>query len=452
MTPIFPELPHTLGVYTLTRLIELRENSALYEAQQTHVDRSVVLEVLQPGVSHAEEVAFLAQARHRVATNGVPHVADVFESLRSDGIWFLTQEMPQGRSLADIAAAEEELTVFLICKVIAAAAEMYQHCQDNGIPVIPLAASSIFIEENGEVHFLSPLKEGASSSLKRQTKTTAAALWPLCPQEKRPGLGRIMTLLTWLGEGYEGRTLEWSELKETADTIISQLGDEEKPDTSGTVRTTRKLTSAPWVKKTRDYLSKWGMHTAGGVAIVVGLTCLGSLFGTGKPENISAMGHSHILCSTGEQSEKVMRYPVSVEEYAQFLQAFEELSEDKRQELRDVASCNAANLQPANWDHQWERGDREAEVTGVSLPQARLYACYMGGQLPTAAQIQAIQAAGAAKADLEWSRTAMESPLPDVYTGATYLLIDAHGHPFPVSSPDWSSPRCGFRVAFPDDN
>ena len=42
----FPELPHQLGVYTLTRLIELRSNTALYEARQPHVDRAVVLEVL----------------------------------------------------------------------------------------------------------------------------------------------------------------------------------------------------------------------------------------------------------------------------------------------------------------------------------------------------------------------------------------------------------------------
>lgn len=452
MTPIFPELPHTLGVYTLTRLIELRENSVLYEAQQTHVDRSVVLEVLQPGVSHAEEVAFLAQARHRVATNGVPHVADVFESLRSDGIWFLTQEMPQGRSLADIAIAGEKLPLSQIFKVIIATAEMYQYCQDNSISVIPLAASSIFIEQNGEVHFISPLKEGTVSSLRSQTKATAAALWPLCPEDKRPGLGRTMTLLTWLEEGYEGRFLEWSELKETAATISAQLAPEDEDDATGIERVTRKFTKAPWVQKLHSFLSRWGMHTAGGAAVVVGLTCLGSLFGTGAPENISAIGHSHILCSTGEQTENLMRYPVSVEEYAQFLQAFEEMNDAQQQELRDAANCNTANLQPINWDVQWERGDREAEVTGVSLPQARLYAHYMGGQLPTAAQIQTIQAAGAGKLDLEWTRTAMESPLPDVYPGVTYLLIDTHGQPYPVSSPDWTSARCGFRVAFPDDN
>lgn len=446
MNPIFPELPHTLGVYTLTRLIEQRENSALYEAQQTHVDRSVVLEVLRPGVSHAEEVAFLAQARHRVATNGVPHVADVFESLRSEGIWFLTQEMPQGRSLADIAIAGEKLSIAQICKVITAAAEMYQHCQDNGISVIPLAASSIFIEQAGEVHFISPLKEGSVSSLHSQTKATAAALWPLCPEEKKPGLGRTVTLLNWMEGGYEGRILEWNELRETAATIIAQLGPEAEDGTS------HRITDAPWVQKLRQFLSRWGMHTAGGAAVVVGLTCLGSLFGTGNPETISAMGHSHIYCSTGEQNEKIMRYPVSVQEYAQFLQAFEEMDEEQRQELRDVANCTAADLKPVNWDTQWERADREAEVTGVSLPQARLYACHMGGQLPTSAQIQTIQAAGAGKADLEWSRTAMESPLPDVYPGTTYILIDTHGQPYPVSTPDWVSPRCGFRVAFPDDN
>ena len=147
MNPIFPELPRQLGVYTLTRLIELRKNTALYEAQQTHVDRAVVLEVLAPGVSHAEEVTFLAQARLRVASSELPHVANVYESLRAEGLWFLTQELPLGRSLAEIAAAGEQLSVPLICCIINAAAEMYDLCSQVDLKAMPLAPSSIFIEE-----------------------------------------------------------------------------------------------------------------------------------------------------------------------------------------------------------------------------------------------------------------------------------------------------------------
>ena len=70
MNPIFSELPRQFGVYTLTRLIELRQNTVLYEAQQSHMDRAVVLEVLAPGVSHEEEVSFLAQ--HPFCPPGLP--------------------------------------------------------------------------------------------------------------------------------------------------------------------------------------------------------------------------------------------------------------------------------------------------------------------------------------------------------------------------------------------
>ena len=226
MTPIFSELPRQLGVYTLTRLIELRQNTALYEAQQTHVDRAVVLEVLAPGVSHEEEVTFLAQARLRVASSELPHVANVYESLRAEGHWFLTQELPLGRSLAEIAAAGEQLSVPLLCCIITAAAEMYDLCSQVELNAMPLAPSSIFIEEGGEVHFLSPLVEGIQYAPEQQMQALAAALAPLCPQQKASGLGRTMTLLQWLAEGYEGQVLPWTSLGETASTILQQLAED----------------------------------------------------------------------------------------------------------------------------------------------------------------------------------------------------------------------------------
>lgn len=451
MNAIFPELPHTLGVYSLTRLIELRENTALYEAQQTHVDRSVVLEVLQPGVPHAEQVAFLAQARHRVATNGIPHIADVFESLRADGIWFLTQEMPQGRSLADIASAGEKLSVQLICNVVSAAAEMYQQCNEKGLNAMPLLASSIFVEDNGEVHFISPLRDGAMTKEPDQMKATAAALWPICPEKKEPGLGRVMTLLKWLQVGSEGKFMEWGELKETANNLIIQLKEEPTEGTNSLTRAAERICRTPQVQQFRQFIRRWGTQVGAGVTIIVGLTCLGGVAGMGEPETIEAIGQSRIMCSTNGQNEQIMRYPVSVQEYAEFMQRFEEWDEEQRQELLDTVPEQHADLTPKNWNVQWERGDRESAVTGVSYFQAQLYARFKGGQIPTANQLQTLKSVRADLASQEWSRSEMESPITAAYPGTIYLLVDEQGVPCPVSSRDWSSPNCGFRVSFPDN-
>lgn len=453
MNSIFSELPHTLGVYTLTRLVEQRENSVLYEAQQTHVDRAVVLEILQPGVSHAEEVAFLAQARHRVATSGMPHVADVFESLRAEGIWFLTQELPPGRSLADIAAAGEKLSVLHICCVIAAAAEMYAGFQQAGLSAMPLAPSSIYVEESGEIHFLSPLVEGQPNYPAAQMQATAAALWAACPEEKEPGLGRAVTLLQWLNEGYEGNFLEWSELKGTADTIITQLRQNARPDSSKPflLRLKEQVERHPNVQQARSFLSKWGSHLGAAAGVVVVMSCMGTMFGMGAPETVGAEGQTGILCQQAGKNEVVMRYPVTVQDYADFIEAFEELDDDEKQELTAALPGKCESLPPMNWEQQWEHGDPDAPVTGVSYWQALLYARHQGGDLPTANQLQAVLNTVPGYLDMEWSRTVQNSPLPGIYSGAASLVVGMQGNLIPIGSREWCDPRCGFRITLPEN-
>lgn len=453
MNSIFSELPHTLGVYTLTRLVEQRENSTLYEAQQTHVDRAVVLEILRPGVSHAEEVAFLAQARHRVATSGMPHVADVFESLRAEGIWFLTQELPQGRSLADIAAAGEKLSVLHICCVIAAAAEMYAGFQQAGLSAMPLAPSSIYVEESGEIHFLSPLVEGQPNNPAAQMQATAAALWAACPEEKEPGLGRAVTLLQWLNEGYEGNFLEWSELKETADTIITQLRQNARPDSSKPflLRLKEQVERHPNVQQARSFLGKWGSLLGAAAGVVVVMSCMGTMFGMGAPETVGAEGETGILCQQAGKNEVVMRYPVTVQDYADFIQAFEELDDDEKQELTAALPGKCESLPPMNWEQQWEHGDPDSPVTGVSYWQALLYARHQGGDLPTANQLQAVLNTVPGYLDMEWSRTVQNSPLPGIYSGAASLVVGMQGNLIPIGSREWRDPRCGFRITLPEN-
>lgn len=453
MTAIFPELPHVLGVYTLTRLIEQRANSALYEARQTHVDRAVVLEVLRPEVSHAEEVAFLALARHRVTTGSMPHVVDVYESLRAEGIWFLTQERPQGRSLADIAAAGEKLNVLQICSVIQAAAEMYSKYQQDGMCAMPLEASSIYVDTDAEVQFLSPLVEGKPTAPVDQMKATAAALWRVCPETREPGLGRTVTLLEWLHNGVDGNFLEWFDIKETASTIISQVKSNARPDEDKNFleRVAEQIDRRPQMQRARAFLQQWGLQLCAGISTIVLLSSLGTLFAMGPVEMLSAETNSGFMCSREGKTELVMRYPVSVQEYAGFMQEYGEMSEEERQELQDSESGAVADITPRDWKLQWERGDLEAPVAGVSYAQACLYARYKQGRLPDAGQIQAVLAAGGTPAALEWSRTVQDSPLPGLYSGPVYLLLDCHGKPFPVSSREWSDSRCGFRLSYPNN-
>ena len=276
MSPIFPELPRTLGVYTLTHLLETRENTELYLARQTHVDRAVVLEVLQPDAPHAEEVAFLSKARHLVTTHDVPHVVDVLESLRAEGIWFLTQECPQGCSLDDMAARNIKLPVMSICRVVSAAAEMYETYLEAGHHAMPLAPASVYVEESGEVHFLSPLAEGIPNKPRRQMRALARALKAVCPVIQTPGLGRVTTLLHWLREGVDGEFLTWPEVKETAETIIDQLENNTLPESrkSFLTRLGERIGRLPGARCVQAFMGEWGSRLAAAAATIVLLSRL----------------------------------------------------------------------------------------------------------------------------------------------------------------------------------
>lgn len=454
MNPIFPDLPHTLGVYTLTRLLEQRPGSELYEGRQTHVDRAVVLEVLQPRLKHHHEAAFLAQARRRVSISGIPHVADVFESLRAEGLWFLTQELPPGRALADVTTTGETLSVLHICRIIAAAAEMYHVYREKGLSAMPLAASSIFIENNGEVHFLSPLVEGETIDTAEQMQALAAALWPLCPQVKTTGLGRVVTMLQWLSDGVDARYLTWDELGATARTVVEQLLTNALPENAKPLRrrASEFIARQPAVQKTRHFLVQWGMPIAMGLGIVAVMTYMGTLFGMAAPETVPAGNDSAFLCQQAGKNELVMRLPVSVQQYADYMQSFSNLPDDQRREILRDCPLSADKLAPANWETQCKIGNPQAPVTGVTYWQALAYARYAGGQLPTAGQIQTALAAGATPAALEWSRDTAESPLPGVYNGTTHLLVNKLGKIRPAHDRNWQSAHCAFRISLPDNH
>ncbi|MBR5888501.1 MAG: SUMF1/EgtB/PvdO family nonheme iron enzyme [Akkermansia sp.] len=440
MIPIFPELPLQLGEYSLTRLLELRANTALYEAQQNHVDRAVVLEVLSPAASHEEEASFLAQSRLRVASSELPHVAHVYESLQVGGFWLLTQEMPKGRSLADIASAGSCLSVPQLCRIIQAAAEMYDLCSMAGLSAMPLASSSIYMEPQGTPHFLSPLTEDITCEPRQQMQALAAALWKLLPQQQEPGRGRISTLVQWLHEGYEGAWLSWHTVGETAGTILHQLAESERQAVEST--THYKLTHHPLLLQTRNFLRHWGTYLGICGTLIIALSCLGSLFGLAEPEHLPAANETALLCHQDGVNYRLMAHPVTVAEYAQFLQEAAPRTEALPAELE-------GGLEPADWETQQQHPD--VPVCGVSYWQAQFYATTRGGTIPSAQQLQLLlQQKLPFPSPQEWSSTELQNPLPGVYSTAVYLLIDAEGHPRPVSDRKWSAPTTGFRLTFPE--
>jgi hypothetical protein len=377
-------------------------------------------------------------------------VAGVYESLRADGIWFLTQERPSGLSLADMSNNGEQLSIPSICRIIAAAAEMYSLCYKVELDAMPLAASSIFVTPEGEVQFLSPLVEGQPTNLTYQQQSIAMALWQVCPRTQTPGLGRITTLLQWLNEGVEGRFLPWNDVRTTALTILGQLYQESAKTTIQDEKP-RSASLPPFIKATQKFLTRWGIYIAGAAAIIIGMSSLGTLYGMADPLRIPTSTEEAVLCRDGNLYESVSKKLVTVSEYAKFLQDIKNMEKGALTALLNTLPDAAMELEPENWEQQRKKAAKKKDmpVTGINFWQASLYARFQGGRVVSAAQAQLVLQLGGETCPLEWTRTETASPLPGIYDKQVSLLINQSGKPVPVDSREWSQMNCGFRIAKP---
>ena len=126
------------------------------------------------------------------------------------------------------------------------------------------------------------------------------------------------------------------------------------------------------------------------------------------------------------------------------------MDEDQRDDLLSEVPDDVENVEPSDWDTQWDNKDPEAPVTGVSYWQAYLYALHAGGNIPSVNQLQAIRNAGTELLEQEWTSSESNNSLRDIYGVHTYLLINNQGQPVPVQNQEYNHEKCGFRICLPE--
>lgn len=445
MTPIFPELPHPLGVYTLARLMESREEGDLYIATQSHVERAVVAEVLRPGAERTGEARFLESARMRVAADRLPNVAQVYESLRADGLWFLTQELPKGQSLADIAAADQQLTVRAVCRIITAAADIYNLCTQAGLSTRAMSAATVFVDEDEKPHFLSPVtaaEMGCDASA--AMSALGIALTAVRPAGV-PGENRVHTLLQWMRQGYEGEWLDWDTIAATAATVAEQLGADRPSETDDVP------SDASIKRHQRKQRRKLLCSTAYGAALLclfAGGASLGLLFPQQRVELLPPAHDGGIYCKADHRTLCVAARPVSKAEYAHFLETWDSLSPEQQAAYHEGVPA-AVNHTPQDWDG----AATDAPVTGVSYWDALVYARTMQAELPSATVLQAArQATPTAKQLREWVTPESLPKSMAADNAALLLQADAPGTPFPLADRAYRADDLTFRILTPTVN
>lgn len=448
MTPSFPDLPHPLGTYTLTRLLAVREGSDVYAAKQGSVGREVALEVLHRGASPEQQAAFLLTARARVSAAGLPHVGQVYETLCADGLWFLTQELPAGKALNAMAEGET-LTVPVAARIIAAAAELYERCAAAGHATLPLTADCVILNAQGKPCFLSPVigKPDERVDALVLMRTLAALLEPLVPAEGVPGATRFATVLHWLREGYEGQMLTWEQIRETAETLRSQLGDvEQKPEVQPS--------EAGLQRRRRRRMKTLVTNAVCGVIGLLAVAAIGStgfFFRSTKTVPLPAVHAEGVTCRMADDSLAIVAaQPVSIADYADFLREWSKADEEEKARCLSGAP-STQTLIPANWEAQ-QKAKPANPVTGVTYWQALAYARFRHAALPTAPALQtALAQLGGSSAD-EWTCDTFMNGHGQGLIPENAPLAIRHAAPFaPLPLPDreYTADTLGFRLLRP---
>lgn len=460
MTPVFPDLPADLGVYTLTRLLGSHETFDRYLARQNHVERSVVIDVLRPDSPQEVLDDFLRTARMRVAVS-VPHVSQVLETMISGNVWYTTSECPEGLPLSQLREEERRLGTIQICTVIQRVGEFYDYCARKNLSAGVLTPDSIFISANGSVSFLSSIAAGTPPPglHARQLDALADALQDIRP-EGEAGQTRVATLLSWLGLEFDGQRMEWQAVVSTAAYIAESVAP---PPSEGKTRS--RSMETPYARKRhfryhcRNIL-KYALIVSGCLLCAGIVSMLGFVIAAFLPgRTVPAVHGDYVHCHAGEMEVSVMSAPVSIGKYREFLEAYAEMPDQKRNEVNKGIPGTETDHTPAEWQQQLHSAEENAQwqgrnltedspVCGVSYWDAVAYANYCGASLPSADLLYTVRKATDTPVCEEWTNTTCPS---NVMWDSSNLVLPAPGSDTPRLESALSEKKLNrsFRLFFP---
>lgn len=451
-TPDFNNLPTQLGDYTLTHHLGKQGQVDVYRAKQSHVERGVIVEVLNPSVPQEEVTAFLEEVRAKVAAH-IPHVCQVFEALGADGIWYMTQALPDGKNLVQLKAEDSQLSPTAICMITEAVAALYTHATHHHVAAGALYAHSIYLKGDKKINFLSPVLAGEPmlEHTPLQMKALAEVLTAHIPPPGVPGRSRIVTLIDWMANGYEGTQLDWASIAHTASTIRKQLAPTLTIKNVAGVQTKTAGAVVREIKRNR-IKSHSNYKLAGiGVAACLIAAIAGYITAPSTPDKLPANDGESISFKYGDQELMVAAKPVSVKEYQEFLQAInneKKIPRDKFLRMRSGIPGAHLKFVPLNWKEQLKNAP-DSPVRGVSYWDALLYARYHDAVIPDAKLLSAARGESDSNRELcEWTatETAESATLPK----SSVLLQGTPGNA-PLLEPDRGARdmRYGFRIAKP---
>ncbi|MEM1294743.1 MAG: SUMF1/EgtB/PvdO family nonheme iron enzyme [Verrucomicrobiota bacterium] len=389
-----------LGDYELLDFRNRGSTSDSFVALQRSVDRRVGLRMLRPDFLSSESAKeqFRAEAKAQ-ATVSHQKIASVFEAIETDSALFYTQELIDGTSLADMAAAGQTLEEEELLGVVKSASQAYSYLYDAELAYLPIWPEHIFVCEDGSVRLGNTVQMDKPENRVRQSeqiKNLAKSCHPVMDDDTKINETIPTLFYEMAGTAEDSDGIEsWSDLLSEIKYIENQW---------------KELSGGITPKRAAIYMG----GVMGALVVLLGVIALGAqLFKAATKskvriqEQMVRIPAGPFVYQDGITSETgefwIDAYEVTVAQYAEFLNHVNLLDEQlrKKYDHADQPSYKSSHM-PAGWNtfykyaqegRKWPIVDGEetyfidvdlnSPMVMVDWWDAYAYATWKGRRLPT---------------------------------------------------------------------
>lgn len=390
-------LPCVLGAYRLESVLKESENTVVYAAVQTVVDRAVEVTVLNEAAVHSGKVdQFVANARAKASVH-FDKINEAIDAGETDGVWYVATERIEGESLLDLIERGERLTMRQSVSLLLALADIAEYLSAQGISVALLTADMIHRTRDDEFVLSNPAIGGEMKEELKEWMVNAGKILEAVRPLSQQGSTRMETLCAWMREGNEGVRLTWQELRQIVKQMEEQLGF-----TKATKSLTAALPSIGLTHEVTEQLRETLINPAKKIGrvlvclLVLLLAASGLVFLLSPNDNEVVPKKTptvhYVSIKTKEKSSLwVSVLPVTVNDYAVFLRELPNLPQARKQDIIGE-NGDEASLIPSEWDAIYGAAVRKTKWNGhdvslkdpvvfVDYRMAKAYALYKGGRI-----------------------------------------------------------------------
>ncbi len=390
-------LPYELGAYRLESVIKETEDTVVYAAVQTVVDRAVEVTVLKEYAVNSGKVGqFVADARAKASVH-FDKINEAVDAGETDGIWYVATERIEGESLLDLIERGERLTMRQTISLLIVLGDAVGYLSEQHVSATLLTADMIYKTADDDFILSNPARGGEVQDEWKEWMINAGKILETIRPLNQQGSGRAETLSEWMREGNDGVRLTWQELRQIVKQIEEQLGFTKttKSFTASlpSIGLTHEVTAR--LRKTLVKPPKKIVRVLACVLVLVfavlGLVLFLSPKGRGSVPKKAQTVH-YVPLKMGGKYSWISVSPVTMQEYATFLREWPKLSQGQKQNILGE-NGDEKMIVPDEWDAmygaavrktKWEGRDVSLKdpVVFVDLRMAKAYAQYKGGRVP----------------------------------------------------------------------